>query len=77
VGYACTFSITEKVNFFSPCLTGEQKVQKSEAKPGQEEKPDFAKESSGFTGQEDFNQTEDAEKKQPDAEDYHRRDTYR
>ena len=54
-----------------------QKVQKSDAKPGQEEKPDFVKESSGFTGQEDFNQTEDKEKKQPDAEDYHRRDTYR
>lgn len=57
--------------------TSGQKVQKSEAKPGQEEKPDFVKESSGFTGQENFSQTEDAEKKQPDAEDYHRRDTYR
>ena len=57
--------------------TSGQKVQKSEAKPGQEEKPDFVKESSGFTGQESFNQTEDKEKKQPDAEDYHRRDTYR
>ncbi len=57
--------------------TSGQKVQKSEAKPGQEEKPDFVKESGGFTGQEDFNQTEDTEKKQPDAEDYHRRDTYR
>ncbi|RKI41255.1 peptidase [bacterium D16-51] len=57
--------------------TSGQKVQKSEAKPGQEEKPDFVKESSGFTGQENFNQTEDKEKKQPDAEDYHRRDTYR
>ena len=57
--------------------TSGQKVQKSEAKPGQEEKPDFVKESSGFTGQESFNQTEDQEKKQPDAEDYHRRDTYR
>ena len=56
--------------------TSGQKVQKSEAKPGQEEKSDFVKESSGFTGQEDFNQTEDKEKKQPDAEDYHRRDTY-
>ena len=33
VGYACTFSITEKVNFFSPCLTGEHDVQK----PGQTE----------------------------------------
>lgn len=54
-----------------------QKVQKSEAKPAQEEKSDFVKESSGFTGQENFNQTEDKEKKQPDAEDYHRRDTYR
>ena len=57
--------------------TSGQKVQKSEAKPGQEEKPDFVKESSGFTGQENFNQTEDREKQQPDAEDYHRRDTYR
>lgn len=57
--------------------TSGQKVQKSDAKPGQEEKPDFVKESSGFTGQENFNQTEDKEKKQPDAEDYHRRDTYR
>ena len=57
--------------------TSGQKVQKSEAKPGQEEKSDFVKESSGFTGQESFNQTEDQEKKQPDAEDYHRRDTYR
>ncbi len=57
--------------------TSGQKVQKSEAKPGQEEKPDFVKESSRFTGQENFSQTEDKEKKQPDAEDYHRRDTYR
>ncbi|NDO48083.1 peptidoglycan DD-metalloendopeptidase family protein [Lachnospiraceae bacterium MD335] len=57
--------------------TSGQKVQKSEAKPGQEEKPDFVKESSGFTGQENFNQTEDKEEKQTDAEDYHRRDTYR
>ena len=57
--------------------TSGQKVQKSEVKPGQEEKSDFVKESSGFTGQESFNQTEDQEKKQPDAEDYHRRDTYR
>ncbi len=57
--------------------TSGQKVQKSEAKPGQEEKSDFVKESGGFTGQENFNQTEDKEKKQPDAEDYHRRDTYR
>lgn len=57
--------------------TSGQKVQKSDVKPGQEEKPDFVKESNTFTGQENFNQTEDAEKKQPDAEDYHRRDTYR
>ena len=57
--------------------TSGQKVQKSDAKPGQEEKLDFVKESSGFTGQENFNQTEDREKQQPDAEDYHRRDTYR
>lgn len=30
VGYACTFSITEKVNFFSPCLTGEHSDQRKE-----------------------------------------------
>lgn len=30
VGYACTFSITEKVNFFSPCLTGEHDDQRQE-----------------------------------------------
>lgn len=30
VGYACTFSITEKVNFFSPCLTGEHGDQRKE-----------------------------------------------
>ncbi len=30
VGYACTFSITEKVNFFSPCLTGEHSDQRQE-----------------------------------------------
>ena len=35
--------------------TSGQKVQKSDAKPGQEEKTDFVKESSGFTGQENFN----------------------
>ena len=57
--------------------TSGQKVQKSDTKPGQEEKPDFVKENSGFTGQEDFARNEDAEKKQPDVEDYHRRDTYR
>ena len=57
--------------------TSGQKVQKSDAKPGQEEKTDFVKESNGFTGQENFNQTEDREKQQPDAKDYHRRDTYR
>ena len=54
-----------------------QKVQKSGAEPGREEKPDFVKENSGFTGQDSFNQPEDAEKRQPDGEDYHRRDTYR
>ena len=54
-----------------------QKVQKSGAEPGREEKPDFIKENSGFTGQDSFNQPEDAEKRQPDGEDYHRRDTYR
>lgn len=57
--------------------TSGQKVQKSGAKPGQEEKPDFVKESSGFTGQDNFSQPEETEKKQPDTEDYHRRDTYR
>lgn len=54
-----------------------QKVQKSDAKPGQEEKPDFVRESSGFTGQDNFSQPGETEKKQPDTEDYHRRDTYR
>ena len=54
-----------------------QKVQKSGAEPGQEEKPDFIKENSGFTGQDSFNQTEETEKRQADGEDYHRRDTYR
>ena len=57
--------------------TSGQKVQKSDAKPGQEEKPDFVRESSGFTGQDNFSQPEEMEKKQPDMEDYHRRDTYR
>lgn len=33
VGYACTFSITKKVNFFSPCLTGEHDDQKQEDVP--------------------------------------------
>ena len=46
-------------------------------KPGQEEKPDFVKESNTFTGQENFRQPEETEKKQADTEDYHRRDTYR
>ena len=57
--------------------TSGQKVQKSDAKPGQEEKPDFVKENNTFTGQGNFNQPEETGKKQPDAEDYHRRDTYR
>ena len=57
--------------------TSGQKVQKSDAKPGQEEKPDFVRESSGFVGQDNFSQPEEMEKKQPDTEDYHRRDTYR
>ena len=57
--------------------TSGQKVQKSDAKPEQEEKPDFVRESSGFTGQDNFSQPEEMEKKQPDTEDYHRRDTYR
>ena len=54
-----------------------QKVQKSDVKLGQEEKPDFVKESNTFTGQENFSQPEETEKKQADTEDYHRRDTYR
>ena len=57
--------------------TSGQKVQKSDAKPGQEENPDFIKENNTFTGQDNFNQLEETGKKQPDAEDYHRRDTYR
>ena len=57
--------------------TSGQKVQKSDAKPGQEEKPDFVKENNTFIGQDNFNQPEETGKKQPDAEDYHRRDTYR
>ncbi|NBI05061.1 peptidase, partial [bacterium C-53] len=57
--------------------TSGQKVQKSGAKPEKEEKPDFVKENNNFTGQENFSQPEEAEKKQPDTEDYHRRDTYR
>ena len=57
--------------------TSGQKVQKSDAKPGQEENPDFIKENNTFTGQDNFNQPEETGKKQPDAEDYHRRDTYR
>ena len=57
--------------------TSGQKVQKSDAKPGQEEKPDFVKENNTFTEQDNFNQPEETGKKQPDAEDYHRRDTYR
>lgn len=57
--------------------TSGQKVQKSDAKPGQEEKPDFVKENNTFTGQENFSQPEETGKKQTDAEDYHRRDTYR
>lgn len=54
-----------------------QKVQKSDEKPKQEEKSDFAKENNVFTGQEQSNQSEEAEKRQPDTDDYHRRDTYR
>ena len=57
--------------------TSGQKFQKSGAKPEQEEKPDFVRESSGFTGQDSFSQPEEMEKKQPDTEDYHRKDTYR
>lgn len=57
--------------------TSGQKVQKSDVKPEQEEKPDFVKESSGFSGQGNSSQPEEMEKKQPDTEDYHRRDTYR
>ncbi len=56
-----------------------QKACKSDAEPGYEEIPDFAKESNGFTGQENlnFSQQEDVERQQPDVEDYRRRDTYR
>ena len=57
--------------------TSGQKVQKSGAKPEKEEKPDFVKENNNFTGRENFSQPEETEKKQPDTEDYHRRDTYR
>ena len=57
--------------------TSGQKVQKSGAKPEKEEKPDFVKENNNFTGQENFSQPEETEKKQSDTEDYHRRDTYR
>ncbi len=46
-------------------------------KPGQEEKLDFVKENNGFIRKDNFSQPEEMEKKQPDAEDYHRRDTYR
>ena len=53
-----------------------QKVQKSGEMPKQEEKTDFIKENNTFTGQEQSGQ-EDTEKRQPDTEDYHRRDTYR
>ena len=53
--------------------TSGQKVQKS----GQEEKTDFAKENNSFTGQGSFSQSEETEKRQPDTDDYHRRDTYR
>ena len=42
-----------------------QKVQKSGAKPGQEEEPDFIKGNNGFTGQDNFSQPEEMEKKQP------------
>ncbi|NBH98752.1 peptidase [Anaerotruncus sp. 1XD22-93] len=54
-----------------------QKVQKFDEKPKQEEKTDFAKENNSFTEQESFSQSEEAEKRQPDTDDYHRRDTYR
>ena len=53
--------------------TSGQNVQKS----GQEEKTDFVKENNSFTGQESFSQSEEAEKRQTDTDDYHRRDTYR
>lgn len=42
-----------------------QKVQKS----GQEEKSGFGKENNAFTGQNNFSQPEEMEKKQPDTED--------
>ncbi len=50
-----------------------QKVQK----PGQEEKADFVKENNAFTGQDHSSQPEETGERQPDTEDYHRRDTYR
>ena len=53
-----------------------QKVQKSGEMPKQEEKTDFIKENNTFTGQGQSGQ-EDTDKRQPDTEDYHRRDTYR
>ena len=57
--------------------TSGQKVQKFGEKPKQEEKTDFVKENSAFNGQDQSSQPEEAEKRQPDTDDYHRRDTYR
>ncbi|MCM1126623.1 MAG: peptidoglycan DD-metalloendopeptidase family protein [Lachnospiraceae bacterium] len=57
--------------------TSGQKVQKSAEQPKGEEKTDFTKENSSFAGQDQSNQTEEAEKRRPETEDYHRRDTYR
>ncbi|MDE6713562.1 MAG: peptidase, partial [Lachnospiraceae bacterium] len=57
--------------------TSGQKVQKFGEKPKQEVKTDFAKENNSFTGQESFSQPEETEKRQPDMDDYHSRDTYR
>lgn len=52
-------------------------LDKKSKKSGQEEKSGFGKENNAFTGQNNFSQPEEMEKKQPDTEDYHRRDTYR
>lgn len=57
--------------------TSGQKVQKFGEKPKQEEKTDFVKENSAFNGQDQSSQSEEAEKRQADTDDYHRRDTYR
>lgn len=57
--------------------TSGQKVQKFGDKQKQEEKSDFEKDNSVFVGQEQSGQQEEPEKRQPDADGYRRRDTYR